>query len=76
MLIPNKYEDINKNLLVVGSEVINKLNKKAYTIEDLFQLLKKEKGTNIEQYYNCLTFLWLADILTIDKYQISINKAK
>jgi hypothetical protein len=74
MLIPTKYEDINTNLLVIGAEVIAKLKRKPQNAEDLFQILKKEKEINLEQYYNCLTFLWLSDILEINKFQISLKK--
>ncbi|HLP46714.1 MAG TPA: hypothetical protein VK469_12230, partial [Candidatus Kapabacteria bacterium] len=66
MLIPTKYENLNKNLLVAGVDVISHLRKKSYNIEELFQLLKKEKGMNLNQYFNCLTFLWLADIVVLE----------
>lgn len=73
MLIPSKYEDINSNLLVIGSFVIKALKKRPYNIEDLFQWLKKYHSVNLEQYFNVITFLWLADIVILNTYQISIN---
>lgn len=74
MLIPSKYEDINYNLLVLGSKAIRLLKKKAYNLEDLYQRMNKDMEINLEQYFNLLTFLWLADIIRIDLYQISLHK--
>lgn len=73
MLIPSKYEDINSNLLVLGSFVIKALKKNSYNIEDLYQRLKKVHSINLEQYFNVVTFLWLADIVVLNTYQISLN---
>jgi len=72
MLIPTKYENLNKNLLVAGADIISHLQKKPYNIEELFQLLKKEKGMNLNQYFNCLTFLWLADILVLEDADLKL----
>ncbi len=76
MLIPSKYEDINSNLLVIGAYVIESLKKRPYNIEDLFQRLKKYLGVNLEQYFNVLTFLWLADIIVLNTYQVSLNSPR
>ncbi|MBI5662348.1 MAG: hypothetical protein HZC46_09395 [Ignavibacterium album] len=80
MLIPNKYENIDDNLLVLGAKVISLLKQKPYVIEDLFLQLNKEKGTkkgkliNLDQYFNALTFLWLADLILYENFIISINR--
>lgn len=77
MLIPTKYENLNKNLLVSGADIISHLKKKPYNIEVLFQCMKKEKGMNLNQYFNCLTFLWLADILVLENADLKlVNKLK
>lgn len=74
MLIPSKYENLNKNLLVIGYEVLSKLKVRPYNVEDLYQILKKEKDISMEQYYNSITFLWLSDILIQNNYSLSIKK--
>lgn len=76
MLIPTKYEDLNFNLLVIGSYVIKLLKKNPYNIENLFQKLKKEHNLNLEQFFNALTFLWLAEIINVDLYQVSLSNKK
>jgi len=76
MLIPTKYENLNKNLLVIGSRIIAKLKACSYNIEDLFQILKKEEAINLDQYFNCLTFLWLADILVLENFKVRLNRTK
>jgi hypothetical protein len=74
MLIPSKHERLEKNLLVIGVDILALLKKKkTYNIENLFQQFKQCKSINLEQYYNTITFLWLADIVNIDKYNISLK---
>jgi hypothetical protein len=82
MLIPNKYENINDNLLVIGSNLISLLKKRPHNIEDLFKAINKERDNknlhqiNLDQYFNALTFLWLAEIITLNELQIFINLNK
>ena len=78
MLIPSKYEDISANLLVIGSYIIRSLKSKKRNIEELFRKLNKEHAVNLDQYFNALTFLWLAEIINLDAFQISlvINDSK
>ena len=75
MLIPSKHERLEKNLLVIGGDILSILKKrKIWNTEDLFQNLKKIKSVNLNQYYNSITFLWLSDIIKVDKYNISLKQ--
>lgn len=80
MLIPNKYENINDNLLVIGSNIVSSLKSRPYNIEDLFRSVNKDRGErnlhqiSLDQYFNALTFLWLADLVVLNEFQILINK--
>lgn len=75
MLIPSKHERLEKNLLVIGGDVLTILKKQTiWNIEELFQNLKEMKSVNLNQYYNSITFLWLSDIIKVDKYNISLNQ--
>lgn len=82
MLIPNKYENINDNLLVIGSNLVSMLKQRPYNIEVLFKAVNKERENknlhqiNLDQYFNALTFLWLAEIITLNEFQIFINLNK
>lgn len=78
MLIPSKYEDISANLLVIGSYIIKSVKSKETNIEELYQKLNKEHAVNLDQCFNALTFLWLAEIINVDSFQISlvINDSK
>lgn len=82
MLIPNKYENINDNLLVIGSNLVSMLKQRPYNIEVLFKSVNKEREDknlhqiNLDQYFNALTFLWLAEIITLNEFQIFINQNK
>lgn len=82
MLLPNKYENINDNLLVIGSNLVSVLKHRPHNIEDLFKAVNKEREKknlhqiNLDQYFNALTFLWLAEIITLNEFQIFINLNK
>jgi hypothetical protein len=75
MLIPSKHERLEKNLLVLGGDILSILKKrKIWNIENLFQNLKEIKSVNLNQYYNSITFLWLSDIILVDEYNISLKQ--
>ncbi|MGB9939638.1 hypothetical protein [Methanosarcina sp.] len=75
MLIPANYEKLEKNLLVIGADVIALLKKDTYNIEDLFIKMKDKKSIGLEQYYDVLTFLWLAEIIELYGYHIRLKRA-
>ncbi|MFA5129737.1 MAG: hypothetical protein WC477_02325 [Patescibacteria group bacterium] len=75
MLIPNKFENLNKNLMVIGACVIKELNKSSANIEDLFSKLKEKRIIiGLDQYFDVLTFLWISDVIDLKKYQACIKK--
>jgi hypothetical protein len=75
MLIPSKHERLEKNLLVIGGDILFYLKKQqTWNIEMLFQKLKELKSVNLNQYYNTITFLWLSDIVQVDEYNVSLKQ--
>jgi len=75
MLIPSKHEQLERNTLVIGGDILSFLKKKkTWNMEILFQNLKKIKSVNLNQFYNTVTFLWLSEIIQVDKYNISLNQ--
>ena len=71
MILPNKYEDLNYNSLVVGVRIIGTLQVKEYDINLLFEKFKEEIG--IIRYFDLLTFLWLANIIEVENNQIRLS---
>jgi hypothetical protein len=74
MLIPSKYENLQQNLLVIGSDVIAILKSRPYDIESLYQELKSRRPINLDQFYNCLTFLWLSEVVSYQGFQVSLKE--
>lgn len=74
MLLPTKYEKLNQNTMVVGASVIGLLKKKKHTIEELYQVLKREKQINLEHFFNTLSFLWIAEVIETDNFYVSLKK--
>ena len=74
MIIPSKYENLNKCILVLGFKIVKLLKSKSYNIEFLYQKINKEENIGLETFYNTLTFLWLSDIIKLSDYQLFLNK--
>lgn len=74
MLIPTKHEKLNINLIVIGADLIALIKKNPYNLETLFNELKNCKNINLEQFYNTLTFLWLANIVNLDEFELKLKK--
>lgn len=74
MILPNEFETIVQNPLVIGAFIIEKLKKKPFNLENLFQQLRSAHNITIEQYFDTLTFLWVAEIIVIKDNQINFLK--
>lgn len=74
MLIPTKYENIEKNILVVSSEILKLLKKKSFGVDDLFAEIKKIKQIDFESYFDCLVFLYLADFLEAQNHYVFLKR--
>jgi len=74
MLIPTKHEKLDKNLLVLGADIISFLRKNRLDIESLFNKLKDRREIDLELFYNTITFLWMTGVVKKDGYFISLNR--
>lgn len=74
MLLPTKHEDLEKNVLVLGADILMLLKKRKYNIETLFQKIKNKKSISLGRFYNTLLFLWLADLIELETYYIRLEK--
>jgi hypothetical protein len=74
MLIPTPYESLQKNTLIIGANIIRLLKQKDYNIEALFNEVKKLKSTHLNQFYNTLVFLWLANIIELNEHTLILKR--
>lgn len=74
MLIPSKHEKLDRNILVIGSDILGILKHRSYNIETLFQDIKRLKSIDLDQYYNAITFLWLSGIIDLKQHQVIVRK--
>ena len=74
MLIPRKHEDLERNLLVLGVDVIQLLKKRPYNVEALFQEVRSIKNIGLCRYYDVLTMLWMAEIIELQAFQVYLRK--
>ncbi|MFA5962081.1 MAG: ABC-three component system middle component 6 [Parcubacteria group bacterium] len=73
MVIPSKHENLQRNLLVVGADILSFLKKKQYNVENLFQEIRQKKSIGIDQFYNILSFLYTAELIDFNDFSISIK---
>ena len=75
MILPNKYENIKTNALVVGSKIVSYLlNVQEASIIDIQIFLKKHKcEISYQKLFDILTFLFIADVLDFNNNLIYIK---
>lgn len=72
MLAPLKDENLDKNMLVTGSYILRFLKgEMSVNLEELYQQVKKINQVGLEQFYNTITFLWMADLIECSDYEIT-----
>jgi hypothetical protein len=72
MILPNKFESLAQNSIVIGSYIIERLKKKPYNLENLYQALFETHKINLDQYFDALTFLCAYEIIIINDNQINL----
>lgn len=73
MLIPSKHEKLEKNILVLGSDLLGLLKRRSYNVESLFQDIKQVKPLSLDEYYNTLIFLWLTGFIKLHQHQVILE---
>ncbi|MDD2516350.1 MAG: hypothetical protein PHF26_03990 [Candidatus Gracilibacteria bacterium] len=74
MLIPTKHENLNRNLLVLGADILIHLKKSSVNVEELYQKIKLKKGdVSLDEFFNALLFLWLNDLIFYDDKSIEVK---
>lgn len=76
MSLISKYSDINRNLFVLGADILCILKNRDYQIEQLFQECKNTKNYELNQFLNIITFLWLLELINVQNNILSINKVR
>ncbi len=76
MIIPTPYENLHKNTIIIGADIISLLKRQDYNIELLFNKLKKQNSTHLNQFNNTLLFLWLADIIELNEHTLTLKTKK
>jgi hypothetical protein len=74
MIFINPESNINKNVAIVGAEILLLLKKRNYIIDSLIeQVIKKNDELNEEIIFDTLTFLYVIDLIKVNEYRISLN---
>ncbi len=70
MLIISRYEDLNRNTIVIWADVLLILKQKQFNLENLYQEIK-HKGISLDEYYDIITFLWLTEAIVLDTHLLT-----
>lgn len=74
MVLPTKHENLNKNLLVLGADILKQLkNGQELTIEDAFQKIKSLKDIGIDKFYDTILYLWILDFIDFDHFNLKLK---
>lgn len=74
MILPNKYEDLKNTPLIVGKDIILLLRKKQFNLFELYS--KLPVNINIDTYFDILTFLYAADLISFNNNIVYLNDTK
>ena len=75
MVLPTKHENLNKNLLVLGADILKQLkNGQELTIEDAFQKIKSLKDIGIDKFYDTILYLWILDFIEFDNFNLKLKE--
>ncbi|MCC2781884.1 hypothetical protein HHO38_12000 [Parabacteroides distasonis] len=75
MLLPTKHENLKKNMLVLGADIIRFLKRNGESpVEIVFQYLKLDKEISIDYYFDTVVYLWLADFITLENEKLVLKK--
>jgi hypothetical protein len=73
MIFPEKHEDLSKNILVLGADVLAIFKTNSYlpcNIEELYQKIKNKRYISLEQFFDVVLFLWLINAVELDDHLI------
>lgn len=68
MILPDKYENLKENGLIIGSHIITILKNNPLSLQDIHNLLitNKKIELDLDRLTEILTFLFIAGIVEID----------
>ena len=75
MILQTKHENLKKNMLVLGADIIRFLKRNGESpVEIVFQYLKLDKEISIDYYFDTVVYLWLADFITLENEKLVLKK--
>ena len=74
MILPTKHEDLEKNVLVLGADILREIKKQGeVSVEDGFQFLKNLKSVGVEKYFDVILMLHMFDFIEIREEKLTLN---
>lgn len=70
MLTPTKHGDLQKNAIVIASEVLSLLKAKNYNIDELYKKISGKRNLPLDTFNDALVFLYLVESIELDNNKI------
>ncbi|WP_046245049.1 ABC-three component system middle component 6 [Hymenobacter terrenus] len=70
MLTPTKHGDLQKNAIVIASELLSLLGKKNYNIDELYRKVSSKRTLPLDIFNDALVFLYLIEAIELKESTI------
>lgn len=73
MLLPTKHENLDKNVLVLGADIVQFLKRNGTSsLDEVYEFLKTTKNISMDKYNDTVLFLWLIDFVDCEDSKLSL----
>jgi hypothetical protein len=70
MLTPTKHGDLQKNAIVIASEILNVLKSKNFNIDELYRKISGKRNLSLDTFNDALVFLYLVEAIDLENNKI------
>ena len=74
MLLPTKHENLQRNILVLGADVVAQMKSGTDNVEELFQYMKIHKDVSLEEIYDVVLFLWMCNVISVNQHRVTLTR--
>jgi hypothetical protein len=70
MLTPTKHGDLQKNAIVIASEILNVLKSKNFNIDELYRKISGKRNLSLDTFNDALVFLYLVEAIDLENNKV------
>jgi len=74
MVLPNKHEELKKNIIVVGADILDFIKSGPCNTDILYRKILKKNQISIDQFNDTLLFLYLIDSIEFSSFNSEVKQ--